>query len=210
MMEQSEAGTPLSNENHVLRFLLVLLLSFITPPALIFFGVIPFAFRFYVLLLSNSGLAIYAWATGYGLRELGIRRDTFLSSLLVNGAITALVAAALLAGYAYGSIRAPTIPSWSAFFPLYVAVFCPAQEFACRGVMFAELNRTRASAPVQICASALVYAFIHIIYHDPLILVATLAIGIAWGAAYWFRPNLLTVSLSHAILGLISILVGLV
>ena len=194
----------------MLRFLVVLLFGFVIPPALIFLGVIPFAFRFNVLLLSSLALGIYAWASGYRLRELGIRRDTFLSSLAVNGAITVLVATALLAGHGYDLIRAPTIPQWSAFFPLYVAVFCPAQEFACRGVMFAELNRMRAVPTVQICFSALIYSFIHIIYHDPLTLLATLVIGIVWGAAYWFRPNLVTISLSHAILGFISILVGLV
>ena len=54
------------------------------------------------------------------------------------------------------------------------------------------------------------YAFIHVIYGDPLILAATLAIGIAWGTIYLRYPNLWGVTLSHAVIGVVSILVGLV
>jgi uncharacterized protein len=97
------------------------------------------------------------------------------------------------------------------FFPLYATLFSPAQEFACRAVLFAELARRGiASATAQVLITAATYAFIHVIYRDALVLAATFAIGIAWGVIYRRWPNLAGVSLSHAGLGAGAILVGLI
>ena len=187
-----------------IRLSFVILLGSIVAPSLMFAGLVPFEYRFYILLLSSVGLAIYAWASGYSLAEIGLRPDTLLPALAINISIALAVAAALWLGYTLKLIRAPTIPDWNAFFPLYVLVFCPAQEFSCRSMMFAEFNRLHSipSPSHQVLLSALVYSFIHVIYHDALTLAATFAIGLVWGLAYWFRPNLLAVSLSHAIVGL--------
>ena len=49
-----------------------------------------------------------------------------------------------------------------------------------------------------------------VVYKDWLAFLAPLVIGIAWGAIYRRYPNLWGVVVSHAILGLISIMIGLV
>jgi membrane protease YdiL (CAAX protease family) len=67
------------------------------------------------------------------------------------------------------------------------------------------LNRTGAPSP-----AALTYAFLHVIYRDWLAFLAPLGIGLVWGAVYRRYPNLWAVVRSHAVLGLISIAVGLV
>jgi hypothetical protein len=195
----------------VRRLLALLLLAYVAPSMLIVLGGIPFALRFHVLLAVAAGLAVYAALQGYSWRTLGFRTDTLRDSLLINASLSAAVVAALLLAYALGAIRAATIPTWSLFFPLYVLLFCPAQEFTCRSVLFAELGRLKAlPAWAQVLTTAVTYAFIHIIYLDELVLLATFLIGLAWGAIYWLRPNVYGVMLSHAVLGVTSILVGLV
>jgi hypothetical protein len=208
---RDQGAVALKGRRGIVRQLLVLACGYWGPTALIWAGVIPFALRFHVLVVSAAGLAIYAAASGYSLRELGLRRDTLGGSLIANAVLLAVVSAGLIAAYASGLIRAPKVPGWAWFFPLYVLLFAPAQELACRAVLFAELARRGiVSAAAQVLITAVTYAFIHVIYRDALVLVATVAIGVAWGAIYRRWPNLVGVSVSHAGIGMSAILVGLI
>jgi membrane protease YdiL (CAAX protease family) len=147
-----------------------------------------------------------------GWREIGVRSDNLFSSVAINAVVLIGLAVPLLLAYMLGLIRAPTAPTWTAFYPLYILVFCPAQEFSCRALMFAELNRLRdVPRPVfQILITAMVFASIHVIYRDMLTLLASLMMGLIWGLVFLIRPNLIGVSLSHAALGLMSIMVGVI
>lgn len=195
----------------IIRFALVLALAFYLPVGLILIGAIPFAFRFHVLLLVSIGLAIYAYASGYTLRELGVRSDNLAPSLLINAGLAAALALPIVAAYAAGLIREPTLPDWNLFFVCYVLVFCPAQEFSCRGLLFAAMNRSHITGPLaQISISAVSYAFLHTVYHDWLTMAATIFMGIVWGVVYRAVPNLWGVMLSHAVLGVVSIELGLI
>jgi uncharacterized protein len=92
-----------------------------------------------------------------------------------------------------------------------VLVSCPAQEFACRGFLFAEMRRRGITgAWPQIGISAVAYAYLHTVYWNWLSVLAPLAIGLAWGAIYRRYPNLWAVIFSHAVLGPLSIAIGLV
>lgn len=193
------------------KLFLFLALGFFGPTCLILIGAIPFAYRFYVLLLASGALGIYSWWRGFSLRQLGIRSDTLKSSIIVNATVSCSLTALLLIAYSLDLIRTPSIPGWSLFFPMYVLVFCPAQEFSFRSVMFAELTLFDAlSDTLRVAISAVSYAFAHAIYRDPLVLLITLAMGWVWGSIYLRNPNLLGVTLSHAVLGAVSIMIGLV
>ena len=181
------------------------------PPLLIFFGVVPFAYRFHVLVGVAAVLAVVAIGRNIPLRELGFRTDNLKSALLVNALLSLVLGAAMLALFWLNLIREPTAPNLWWFAPFYVLVSCPAQEFSCRGFLFAEMNRCGiARALPQIAISSAAYAFLHIIYNDWLTVLAPLFIGVIWGVIYRLYPNLWGVVFSHAVLGLISIVVGLV
>jgi uncharacterized protein len=155
------------------------------------------------------GLAIYAMR-GYSLRELGFRLDSLGTSLTMNIILSATVIAALGVAYSRGFFHARAVPGWTLFLPLYVGLFCPAQEFCCRSIIFSELDRLAiCPATAQVLVSAVTYSFIHIIYAKALILSLTFAIGVAWGAIYRIKPNFYGVTLSHALIGGTSIFVGL-
>ncbi len=191
-------------------FFALLFAAFYLPVLFIFFGIIPFAFRFYVLVGIALVLFLFAKSRGISFRELGFRCDNLWDSLLANLALLVVLGGAMLA-FLYGDlIDDPTSPTLLTFGIVYVFVSCPAQEFSCRGFLFAEMNRWGMSAPARIIISSISYGFLHIIYRDWLTFLVTVFMGIVWGVVYWRYPNLWGVILSHAILGLISLAVGLV
>ena len=115
------AGAP--SAGSLAQLAAVLLAAFYLPPLLIYFGLIPSAYRFVVLVAVAGALALVAWLRGTPAVDLGLRSDNLRPALAVN---------------------------------------------------------------------------------------APLAIGLVWGALYRRYPNLWGVILSHAVLGLISILVGVI
>jgi membrane protease YdiL (CAAX protease family) len=184
--------------------------AFYLPPLLIVFGIIPFAWRFVVLVAVAAALAVVALLRGTPARELGLRSDNLKPALAANLLLSLVLGGGLLAAYGLGLIRTPRPIDWWWFAPFYVLVSCPAQEFACRGFLFAEMeHRGITGAGAQIAISAVSYAFLHVVYRDWLAFLAPLAIGVVWGAIYRLHPNLWGVILSHALLGLISLAVGL-
>jgi membrane protease YdiL (CAAX protease family) len=131
--------------------------------------------------------------------------------LAINAVLALALGCLLLTAFSLGLTRQPRVVDWWWFVPFYVLVSCPAQEFACRGFLFAEMRRCGISGQgMQIAISSVTYAFLHVVYTDWLAFLAPLAVGVVWGAIYRRHPNLWGVVLSHSALGLISIAVGLV
>jgi membrane protease YdiL (CAAX protease family) len=193
------------------RFAALALVAFYVPPLLIYTGLIPFSQRFAVLVAVAGALALVALLRGTAPRDLGLRADNLRPALAVNAVLALVVGAGVLAAFWLGLIRRPRPIDWLWFAPFYVLVSCPAQEFACRGFLFAEMQRHGiVGAWPQIVISAVTYAFLHIVYGNWLSFLAPLCIGLAWGAIYRRYPNLWAVILSHAALGLLSIAAGLV
>ena len=209
MTAAHRAGAP--SAASLAQFAVLVLAAFYVPPLLINVGLIPFSQRFVVLVAVAGGLALVALRRGTAARDLGLRTDNLRSALVVNGALALVAGSAVLAAFWLGLIRRPRAVDWLWFGPFYVLVSCPAQEFACRGFLFAEMRRRGITgAWPQTIISAVTYAFLHIIYRNWLALLAPLSIGLVWRTIYRRHPNLWGVVLSHAVLGLISIVVGLV
>jgi membrane protease YdiL (CAAX protease family) len=206
-----QRGSPQRSVPSLARFAALAFAALYLPPLLILSGAIPFAYRYVALAVVAAALGIVALAQGTSARALGLRSDNLKSALALNALLTLAVGGCLLLAYWKGLIRTPRQVDWRWFAPFYVLVSCPAQEFACRGFLFAEMEkRGITGAGAQIAISAVSYAFLHAIYRDWLAFLAPLAIGVVWGAIYRRWPNLWGVVFSHAVLGLISIFVGLI
>jgi hypothetical protein len=195
----------------VIRLLLLLAIVYYLPPILLWVRIIPFEVRFYVLIAMTLIMALYSYLRGFSLRELGFRKDTLASSLLWNGILSIVFVALMVLAYQAGWVRKPTIPSWSMFFVFYVFVSSPSQEFLFRSTMFAELSRSGVAKAVwQVLISTMTYSFMHIFYKDAITLAVTLFMGVVWGIVYRKYPNFWGVAFSHAVLGVVSILVGII
>lgn len=193
------------------HFLFPIVILYYLPPILIWAGALPFAWRFQILAVMTAVMLAYDYWHGISLKELGIRRDTLKGSLLLNATASLLLVILMFLTFKAGLIREPTIPGWELFFAYYLFISSPSQEFLFRSNFFALMRRSGVGGPaLQITASAVTYSFLHIFYKDPLTLLVTFAVGLLWGWIYQRHPNLWGVSFSHAVLGAVSILVGLI
>ncbi|MBO0763074.1 MAG: CPBP family intramembrane metalloprotease [Hyphomicrobiaceae bacterium] len=194
-----------------LKFAALVLAAFYLPPLLIRVGLIPRTYAFVVLLVIAGAFALIALAQRMPAAELGFRWDNLKPAVAANAVLALAVGSGLLAAFWLGLIRHPHAGNWWWFVPFYVLISCPVQEFVCRGFLFAEMRRCGITgAGSQIAISAVSYAFLHIVFRDWLAFLAPLAIGVGWGALYRRYPNLWGVVLSHAVLGLISLRIGLI
>lgn len=194
-----------------LGFAAFLALIYIVPPLLILTRVVPFSFRFSALLIIAAGVFVYVIWRGNSLYALGFRMDTFRASFVYNLWVTLLAVLIIAILNFLGLIHAPTVPQWRWFFIFYVLLSCPAQEFLFRSVLFAEMDRVGISHRLwQITISSLAYCFLHIIYKDAITLGVSLLIGVVWGLGYYSSRNFWGVTISHCILGSVSIFMGLI
>lgn len=197
--------------NKRLFFVFFVLIFYYVPVLLLWYGVIDFQYRFVVLIVLTVVLIIYSFFRDNSPFELGFRSDNLKESLAINAVWGAVIVLSLGFFYYSGIIRKAPAPSAEWFFPFYVFVSAPAQEFMYRSVLFAELRKAEiSSAAAQIAITALTYCFLHIIYNDLITLAATSIMGIVWGLIYVRQNNFFGVAFSHAVLGAISIYIGLI
>ena len=94
------------------------------------------------------------------------------------------------------------------FYIFYVFISCPAQEFLYRGI-FGYFDTNSKYNYLWLVLSSLCYSFVHIIYRDILTCALTFIIGIIWYMLYKKDKNLCGVTLSHMILGVATIFLGI-
>jgi membrane protease YdiL (CAAX protease family) len=157
-------------------------------------------------------LLFYIRTCRFTLRELGIRRDTLKGNLLWSGLISLGLSALIYLIYLGQWFRqAQLILVTPAFLFFYILIASPAQEFVYRGLLFAEMKRRGLHQPwLQIMVSSFSFAFLHIFHYDYLTFFVTFIVGLAWSILYQKSPNLLGVTLSHLVLGILAILTHLV
>ena len=95
------------------------------------------------------------------------------------------------------------------FYLFYIFVSCPLQEFLYRGV-FGYFDKVYNNKYLFLILSSFCYSFVHIIYKDILTCALTFLIGIVWYLLYRKDYNLVGVSISHIILGILTISLGII
>lgn len=76
--------------------------------------------------------------------------------------------------------------------------------------MFGYFEKIKEYKWLWLIASSICYAFVHIIYKDYLTCVITFIIGLIWYPIYRKDYNLFGVILSHIILGILTISLGII
>jgi membrane protease YdiL (CAAX protease family) len=195
----------------VVGFAAMALVIYVIPVMLILAGIIPVAYRFHMLVAMTIVVVVVAWWLGMSPPALGLHKRELTSALFWNGLLSLLFVVVLVVAYASGGIRSPTVPQWKLFFIFYVFVSSPCQEFLYRGFLFALMERAgMCGLAEQVVVSSMLYSFLHIFYRDWLTMVVTLLMGVLWGLIYARHRNLWPVMGSHAVLGVVSILTGVV
>ena len=200
-----------SEHRRVMGFAAMALVIYVIPVMLILAGIIPVAYRFHMLVVMTIVVAVVAWWLGMSPSALGLHKRELTSALFWNGLLSLLFVVVLVVAYVSGGIRSPTVPQWKLFFIFYVFVSSPCQEFLYRGFLFALMERAgMCGLAGQVVVSSVLYSFLHIFYRDWLTMAVTLLMGVVWGLIYARHRNLWPVMGSHAVLGVVSILTGVV
>lgn len=196
----------------ILRFFVLLTFLYYFPVILLWKRIIPFKYRFIVLGgMTIIGGIIYALFRGFTWHELGFRIDNLKLSLLWNVVLSVLFLIVLFVLYKSGFTGSSTAPKWSYYFVFYVLISIPAQEFAYRSLLFAEMTDIGINNPyLMIIISSTTFSFLHIIFNNPKNVSLSFLLGLIWGFIYLKSPNFWGISFSHMILGVLSIYNGIV
>lgn len=193
----------------VVCYALIILCIYIGLPTFILVGILPFDFKFYFLTISAVLTCAFARGLGTSNTEMGITKINCKKSIVTVLPITIIFALAGIVIWVLGYSR--IVPNESMyFFVFYILMSSPVQEFLYRGVIPGMLNKMNYGYHVQLIVSSILYSFVHIIYKDWITLVLTLIIGIVWFISYKKSNNILGVSISHAVLGIVTILAGII
>lgn len=190
--------------------LILLLIFYIGSVLLLYFGIVPYESRNWLLLVMTCIMIIYVMVKRFSLHDLGFTSSHLKGSLLLNGIFTLIVVSGLIAANKFRLMRPASIPSYQFFFLFYIFVSCPCQEFLYRSIVFAEFQRRKIAPLYFIIVSAINYTFLHVFYNDSLTLAVTLIGGLVWGYIYSRHPNFWGVAVSHILIGATSLLTGLV
>jgi membrane protease YdiL (CAAX protease family) len=163
--------------------------------------------------LVTVALALYSYFRGYSLEDLGMNPKGQGRNILISLVVTAACVAIIGAFFIYnpfGSFRTIHMPTWDWYYLRYTLLFCPFQEFIYRGLIFAELRRDGIRKPWPlILLSTITYSFVHVLFLNGFTLFLTFSIGLIWGYMYWRQKSFWSLAISHAILGTLTIAIGL-
>ena len=184
---------------------LEVLVLFLCPIASLFFGIIPMEYRLTVIGAAGVATVVIALYRGWSPHQLGMRLDNFRKGFASYAIFTFASGAVLYASAS--ALHMETMP-WPEI-PWVLLLFIPisfAQEFMYRSFLMRELARVFASPAIVILANAALFALLHVIYGDPLVVLPITFIG-GMGLALLYReyPNLWLASGSHAVLNFIGV-----
>jgi membrane protease YdiL (CAAX protease family) len=179
---------------------------YITPVVCLRLGLIPYRFRFHVLI-AMAIVAVAFAALRYSAHGLGLGRPRLLQIL----GWSVIPSALLIAGIFWADLphRLQTTQRLP-FYLFFVLLSAPAQEFLYRSFLFAELAAARIPRFGIVVISAGLYSFMHTIARDGMTTLLTFVVGLIWAAIFLRTRNFFVVALSHAGLGVAAITLGVI
>ncbi len=177
---------------------------FLLPPALLAIGIIPLSWRMPLLLLVP--LLIY----GIIRKEHWSKQMIGLKSITVREllAYSIFTAAGVFLLWQGGRVMHRLHDDWwqDVRLLLFFLPVSALQEFAFRGILLSLLFQVFNNRAMVIFANVFLFAFIHIIY-PPLLISIPLALlaGFGFTLMYLRYPNIVLISLSHAVLNFFAV-----
>jgi membrane protease YdiL (CAAX protease family) len=186
-----------------------ILVVFIIPIVLINTGIIPIEYRVPVLAILVTTLCIFLVAEKWTLRMLGFRRTVPLKTILAYTLFTIVGVWAISRLGRYLGYT-PTDTWWQVPHFLYLFFIVSAfQEIAYRGYLMPALATFEKSPVALIVTNAALFTFLHSVFPNysinlPLAFVG----GIGFACMYYKYPNMLAITLSHAVLNFAAVWYG--
>ncbi|MBI2483148.1 CPBP family intramembrane metalloprotease [Candidatus Uhrbacteria bacterium] len=177
------------------------------PTTLLYLGVIPLAWRGWVLIAVTLAVVGIMIRERWSPKDLGLRGDTLRSGWSRYGIVTLLGIAAIV-GIAFVTGRR-VLPAWwmAPHFLGGFLIVSIAQELVFRGFLIPKLHQLLRSPAFTILANALLFTAVHAIFPSPaIVLPLTFVGGLLLALLYVRYPNLVLVTLAHIALNVTATL----
>lgn len=193
----------------VIRLFLITISTYILLPIIIFFIPSLFEYKFYILTIVGILLFFLFKIHHVSSKDLGIKKENAKKSLKRNLPFI-LLSIIIIIILKMGNLNKYTPTENFSFYLFYIIISCPFQEFIYRGIFgYFEKNFIKNKLLI-LFLSSLCYSLVHIIYKDILTCLLTFILGIILYLLYRKDYNLLGVCLSHIILGILTIYLGII
>lgn len=154
------------------------------------------------LVVALSAMALSHYARGDTLRTIGWRVDNLwlaLRSLLLPtlGAVILIA----LAGWAFGGFGSNKLRDWQ--WLLWLPVWALIQQYALQGFINHRAQIAFGIGYQSILLVAFVFALLHV--PNVWLTIGAFVGGLVWGKTYQRFPNLIALSLSHALISLMLV-----
>ena len=201
--------TTLTTHRRQMIYLYAIVCVYLMLPILICIGVIPWSMKFAALVVGVVAMYIVMRILGYTHSDIGITQQRTIYSLRTVLPITiALIIAAGLFLLLEKPRFSPT--EGIGFYVFYVLISCPAQELLFRGILSRMLQELRLHRALELGVAAALFGYAHIIYGDMLTVVVMSIVGFFWYRVYQQSLNLIGVTISHVVLGVMTIALGII
>lgn len=190
-------------------YLCAIVLIYSALPTLILVGVIPWDMKFVALVVGAVIMYILMRMFGSTNGDLGITHHRTIYSLRAALPMTVVVFVAAGMFLLFGKPRfSPT--EGLGFYIFYIFISCPAQELLFRGILSRILKELRLHRVFELSVAAILFGYVHIIYGDIFTVGIMSMVGLFWYLTYEQSSNLIGVTVSHIILGVATIALGII
>ena len=190
-------------------YLYTIVCVYLMLPILICIGVIPWNMKFVVLVVGAVMMYIVMRILGNTHSNIGITRQRTIYSLRTVLPITIVL---LIATGLFLLLEKPRFSPTEGigFYVCYILISCPAQELLFRGILSRILQELRLHRLLELGVAAALFGYVHIIYGDMLTVVVMSIVGLFWYRAYQQSLNVIGVTISHVVLGVMTIALGII
>ena len=190
-------------------YLCTIVCVYLVPPILICIGVIPWNMKFVALVVGAVMMYIVMRILGNTHGDIGITRQRTIYSLKT---VLPITIALIIAAGLFLLLEKPRFSPAEGigFYVFYILISCPAQELLFRGILSRILQELRLHRVLELGVAAALFGYVHIIYGDVLTVVIMSIVGLVWYRAYQRSSNLIGVTISHVVLGVMTIALGII
>ena len=190
-------------------YLCAIICVYLILPILICLGVIPWNMKFAALVVGVVAMYIVMRILGNTHSDIGITRQRTIYSLKTVLPITIVL---LIAAGLFLLLEKPRFSPTEGigFYVFYVLISCPAQELLFRGILSRILQELRLHRTLELELAAILFGYVHIIYGYMLTVVVMSIVGLFWYQAYQRSSNVIGVTISHVVLGVMTIALGVI
>lgn len=127
-----------------------------------------------------------------------------LTGLMGLALIAALYVVPELFSQGVKAMRLLNMPLWLILVS-YALLSAPLQEVVFRGIIIRRLEVITKNKWIIIGISSVLFALVHVMFWNPMLVVATFLGGMVWGWLFMRYGNLWPIQVSHSVLGSILI-----